>query len=595
MEDPNVILTLVADIEPATTAFGLPHNVHRYSPPSLDLEVSSRESTPFLDAREQNEEVGFCHRLQLTFDQPPKDDQTEYVFGTDPRVCDILLGKRRGEGRISGKHFSMTFDSQRRIVLRDFSRGGTAVSYDGQASGQKRSRFTWIIFKEFENIEVQLSGTDFRFKIILANHKQCESEYLAHVDSFLEKRRTVEESGPALPAFDMLDIRSQNTTVAPTALHSPSQGRIYVLLEELGRGEFGRVCKVVDVTAGYIYAGKGFFYPGWEREVAAMKRVSHVSLLPRLHVRSIDSLQERIVQFVDFIAEPAPLLVMEYLPLGNLQDQHQDAPIAVEEAVVLFYEGLQAIDYLHSQGIAHRDIKPANILVVSRPPFSIKLTDFGLAKDVSALATVCGTYLYAAPEIWKGSGYTSAVDIWSFGLVVYEFIYGLPKPGRGSFRPRNWCNRVVKAAEDWDPDGLVDYFSAHMLQIDPKRRSSASECLEKASEVYSSYVERFYIRDHEAECTTPTEKASTFRRESYRLDATERGQLLQLESSNESHNAYDDRSRKRQRLDLLSSVDRQQSILTQRMPSGTALEEATPGWCSTSVREPMLVGAPTYK
>ncbi|KAK4980804.1 hypothetical protein LTR28_000787 [Elasticomyces elasticus] len=422
--------------------------------------------------------------------------------------------------------------------------GGTAVGYDGQGIDQKRSHFTWTIFRGFKKIEVQLSGTKFVFRIVLADHKRCKSEYLAHVDAFLEKRRTVEESGPALPAFDMLDIRSQNTTAAPTVPHSPSQGCIYILLDELGRGEFGR---------------------------------------------------ERIVQFVDFRAEPAPLLVMEYLPLGNLQDQHQDAPIAVEEAVVLFYEGLQAIDYLHSQGIAHRDIKPANILVVSRPPFSIKLTDFGLAKDVSALATVCGTYQYAAPEVWRGSGYTSAVDIWSFGVVIFEYLYGLPKAARGPFRPRDWCNRVVKAAEDWDPDGLVDYFSAHMLQIDPKRRSSASECLEKASEVYSSYKGRLYTRDHEAECTTPTEETSTFRTESYRLDATERGQLLQLESSNESHNPRDDRSRKRQRLDLLGSVDRQQRVLTQLVPSGTTLEEAAPGWFSTSVWEPMLVGAPGYK
>ena len=55
-----------------------------------------------------------------------------------------------------------------------------------------------------------------------------------------------------------------------------------------------------------------------------------------------------IVQFVDFRPEPAPLLVMEYLPLGSLYDQDRDAPIAVEEAVILFYKGSQGIEYLHS-------------------------------------------------------------------------------------------------------------------------------------------------------------------------------------------------------------------------------------------------------
>lgn len=185
------------------------------------------------------------------------------------------------------------------------------------------------------------------FRIVLAEHEECESDYLAHVDALLEKRRTLEERGPALPPFDMLDIHSQNTTAAPTAPRSPDQGCIYIMLEDLGRGAYGVVSKVVDVSDGCMYAGKEFFWPGWERDVAAMRKVSHVRLL-RLCVRSINSLQERIIQFVDFSAEPKPLLVMEYLPLGSLYDQHRDAPIVVEEAVTLFYERLQGIDYLHT-------------------------------------------------------------------------------------------------------------------------------------------------------------------------------------------------------------------------------------------------------
>ncbi|KAK3064933.1 hypothetical protein LTS18_002095 [Coniosporium uncinatum] len=578
--------------ETAKPAFALPHNTHRYSPPSLNRGISSRESTPFPDAQEQNEAVNSYHRLQVTFDQPPKNGQ-EYVFGTDPRVCDVLLGKRRGEGSISGTHFCITFDAQRRVTLRDFSRCGTAVSYDGQGKGQKRSHFTWIIFHGFEEIEVELSGTKFVFRIILAEHEECESDYLTHVDAFLAKRRTAEESGPALPPFDMLDIYSQNTTAAPTAPRSPNQGRIYILLEELGRGEFGAVNKVVDVSNGHMYAGKEFFRPGWEAEVAAMKRVSHVCFLLRLCVCSVDSLQERIVQFVDFRAKPTPLLVMEYLPLGNLQDQHNNAPFAFEEAVELLYEGLQGIDYLHSQGIAHRDIKPANILVVSRRPLSIKFTDFGLVGDLSAMKTFCGTALYAAPEIWKGSSYTSKVDIWPIGVVVLEVAYGLPKLGRGPFRARDWCKRVVQAVEDRPSDGLVDCLSTHMLQIDPEERSSAGECLGEAYEVYCSYRGLRYLRYHEAECTTPTEEASTFRLESYRLRTTGRDHLPQLVPSNESRSPYDDRSRKRQKLDLLSGADRQQTVFTERTLVETSLEEAALG-LFPSVREPILTGAPSH-
>lgn len=55
-----------------------------------------------------------------------------------------------------------------------------------------------------------------------------------------------------------------------------------------------------------------------------------------------------------------------------------------EETTTILVQALQALEFLHSQGLAHRDIKPANILVFSRNPFIIiKLSDFGLAKDIA--------------------------------------------------------------------------------------------------------------------------------------------------------------------------------------------------------------------
>jgi len=110
---------------------------------------------------------------------------------------------------------------------------------------------------------------------------------------------------------------------------------------------------------------------------------------------------------------------------------------------------LQALKYLHSQQIAHRDIKPANILLMSRKAFCIKLADFGLSKDTSMLRSRCVTCLYIAPEIWSGYSYTAAVDIWSLGLVVFRYAYGLPEYGRSTvkdtFDARLWNEQIVRA------------------------------------------------------------------------------------------------------------------------------------------------------
>lgn len=61
---------------------------------------------------------------------------------------------------------------------------------------------------------------------------------------------------------------------------------------------------------------------------------------------------------------------MEYLPLGNLEDQDEQQPLSEKEVLLALRQGLSATDYLyqHTPPLVHRDIKPANILVSRRPP-----------------------------------------------------------------------------------------------------------------------------------------------------------------------------------------------------------------------------------
>lgn len=72
---------------------------------------------------------------------------------------------------------------------------------------------------------------------------------------------------------------------------------------------------------------------------------------------------------------------MEYIRLGDLAKQHNTSGITETELLALFEQTLKALEYLHGRPICHRDVKPANLLVRSRVPFHIKLTDFGLATE----------------------------------------------------------------------------------------------------------------------------------------------------------------------------------------------------------------------
>jgi serine/threonine-protein kinase Chk2 len=122
---------------------------------------------------------------------------------------------------------------------------------------------------------------------------------------------------------------------------------------------------------------------------------------------------------------------------------------------------------------------------VPRAPWHIKLADFGLSKASDSLYTFCGTAHYIAPEIValqgrsKRRSYTAAVDVWSLGVVILEYGYGLPNypvtaPGT---LPLGWPDMLVRAVDAWDPDGFDVLYS--MLVLDPQRRASASACLQQ--------------------------------------------------------------------------------------------------------------------
>ena len=145
------------------------------------------------------------------------------------------------------------------------------------------------------------------------------------------------------------------------------QEPIYFLKEELGRGGFGTIHKAVDVSTGDVHAAKKFHHDDWKKEVDILISLSHVSGIIDLIINPCLTFftKEHIVKFVKFSEEQQLLLVMEYLPLGNLAYQACQHFITEEETLQILCQGLQALDYLYSYSppLTHRDIKSINILV----------------------------------------------------------------------------------------------------------------------------------------------------------------------------------------------------------------------------------------
>ena len=123
-------------------------------------------------------------------------------------------------------------------------------------------------------------------------------------------------------------------------------------------------------------------------------------------------------------------MILEYLPLRNLEHKHTQQPFSYQESLTILCQSLDALTSIYEDGIVHRDIKPENILVQSRNPLYIKFADFGVLKATTDLETFCGSSLYVAPEIFtnrRGTYYTKACDIWSLGVVIYKYYGSLPK------------------------------------------------------------------------------------------------------------------------------------------------------------------------
>jgi serine/threonine protein kinase len=82
--------------------------------------------------------------------------------------------------------------------------------------------------------------------------------------------------------------------------------------------------------------------------------------------------------------------------------------------------------FLHSHSIVHRDLKPDNVLISSFHPFHVKITDFGLARQVDTQAlsldasSYVGSFLYAAPEQACHKTYSCASDVYSLGVILFE-------------------------------------------------------------------------------------------------------------------------------------------------------------------------------
>ena len=136
-------------------------------------------------------------------------------------------------------------------------------------------------------------------------------------------------------------------------------------------------------------------------------------------------------------------MVMEWCDGRLLRDILAEGRMPQDRAIRIAIEALDALEYIHEQGVVHRDLKPENIMVDAND--NIKLIDFGIAGDSAArrltyanFTATLGTADYISPEQVKGKRGDGRTDIYAMGIILYEMLTGrLPFSGSSPMEVMN--------------------------------------------------------------------------------------------------------------------------------------------------------------
>uniref|UniRef100_A0A0A9XW76 Mitogen-activated protein kinase kinase kinase dlk-1 n=1 Tax=Lygus hesperus TaxID=30085 RepID=A0A0A9XW76_LYGHE len=168
---------------------------------------------------------------------------------------------------------------------------------------------------------------------------------------------------------------------------------------------------------GAVFSGR------LKNEIVAVKKVREEKETDIKHLRRLN--HPNIVQFKGVCTQaPCYCIVMEYCPYGTLynllKDQQAIPPDKVFDWAKQIAQGMQ---YLHSNKIIHRDLKSPNILIGANK--EMKISDFGTCRqwnEISTKMSFTGTIAWMAPEVIRNEPCSEKVDIWSYGVVIWELL-----------------------------------------------------------------------------------------------------------------------------------------------------------------------------
>ena len=199
----------------------------------------------------------------------------------------------------------------------------------------------------------------------------------------------------------------------------------YKIIERIGAGGMGAIYLAERVNSDFKQkVALKLIKRGMDSEAILKRFATERRILSQLKHPNIAQLFDGGIS-----NEGLPFFVMEYVEGAALNQFCRENDLSLEERLKIFRRICAAVEHAHQNLIVHRDLKPSNIIVTKDG--TPKLLDFGIAKllsDEDAEITVTQgnifTPEYASPEQITGKTVTTATDVYSLGVILYELLSG---------------------------------------------------------------------------------------------------------------------------------------------------------------------------